>query len=225
MEIPVNKQSPREYVPAIKSESWLLLYDPLLRWTMRESTFKRRLVEQARIEPRHRVLDLGCGTATLTILIRRAQPAAEVVGLDADPKILELARAKVSKSGLAIPCVCGMSFELPYADASFDRVLSSLLFHHLTRENKLRTLGEVYRVLRREGELHVADYGKPQNALMRLAFRVVEIVDGRETTEDHVCGLLPGLFRQAGFVAAEQTAQFTTVSGTLVLYKARKPAP
>ena len=63
-----------EYVPALRYDWLTSLYDPLLRWTVRESAFKRRLVQQARIHERHRILDLGCGTATLTLLINDLPP-------------------------------------------------------------------------------------------------------------------------------------------------------
>jgi ubiquinone/menaquinone biosynthesis C-methylase UbiE len=131
---------------------------------MREAAFKRRLVEQARMESGYHVLDLGCGTATLTILVKQAHPDAEVVGLDGDQRILDIARAKIAKAGLAIALDRGMAYDLPYRDHSFDRVLCSLVIHHLTRENKLRALREVMRVLKPGGELHVADFGKPHNA-------------------------------------------------------------
>ena len=66
------------YIPA-RSFDWLTpLYDPFIRWTTREMTFKPHLVRRARIEPGHRVLDLGCGTATLTILAKQAHPDADV---------------------------------------------------------------------------------------------------------------------------------------------------
>ena len=212
-----------EYIPALKY-AWLSpLYDPLLRWTMRESTFKSRLVEQARIEKDHRVLDLGCGTATLTLLSKRDHPGANVIGLDGDSKVLAIARAKAAKAGLDVTLDHGMAFELPYPDDSFDRVFSSLLFHHLTREIKDRTLREVFRVLRPGGELHVADWGKPQNWLMRMAFLFVQMLDGFSTTVDNVSGLLPELFRAAGFEEVQETAQYATIVGTLSLYKARKP--
>lgn len=124
------------YVPAL-SYKWLTpLYDSLIRWTMPEYTFKRRLIRQARIKSSHLVLDLGCGTATLTRLIKRTHPEASVGGIDGDAKILEIARRKANDSGLDIIFAQGMAFNLPYSDASFDRVLSSLVFHHLTRENK-----------------------------------------------------------------------------------------
>jgi ubiquinone/menaquinone biosynthesis C-methylase UbiE len=98
-----------------------------------------------------------------------------------------------------------------------------LVFHHLTRENKLRTPAEVFRILRPGGELHIADYGKPQNRLMRGAFKLVEKFDGRETPAENVKGLLPELLQQAGFEDVKRTAQFMTITSTLALYRGRKP--
>ena len=212
-----------EYIPALKYDWLTPLYDPLVRWTLRESTFKRHLVKQAGIDRGHRVLDLGCGTGTLTLLIKSHYPKAEVFGLDADPKVLAVARAKAAKAGLIVRLDHGMAFELPYPDASFDRVISSLLFHHLTREKKERTLKEVFRVLRQGGELHVADWGKARNWPMRVAFLLVQMLDGFETTADNVNGLLPEMFRSAGFEEVQEPTRYMTIVGALALYKARKP--
>jgi ubiquinone/menaquinone biosynthesis C-methylase UbiE len=170
------------------------------------------------------VLDLGCGTGTLTLLIKSHHPKADVVGLDADAKVLEIARQKAAEAGLNVSLDRGMAYDLPYPDASFDRVISSLLFHHLTRENKAWTLREIFRVLRPQGELHVADYGRAQNKLMRMAFLFVQILDGFATTGDNVRGFLPELFRDAGFKDIVEPTQYMTVAGTLSLYRARKPA-
>ena len=115
----------QKYVPALTYEWLTSFYDPLIRWTTREVAFKRRLVKQAEITNGHRVPDLGCGTATLTILVKAMHPGAEVIGLDGDPKILGLARAKVAKAGLDITLDEGQAFELPYDNSSFDRVVSS----------------------------------------------------------------------------------------------------
>jgi len=212
-----------EYIPALKYRLLTSLYDPLLCWVLRESKFKRCLVEQAGIESGHRVLDLGCGTGTLALMIKRTQQEAEVVGLDGDPKVLEIAKAKVARSGQEITMDYGMAYELPYPDDSFDRVLSSLLFHHLSRENKVNTLTEVFRVLRPGGQLHVADWGAPSNISMRIAFLSVQMLDGFKTTADNVKGLLPEMFSSAGFEEAQESAQYMTISGTLSLYRARKP--
>jgi predicted RNA methylase len=76
-----------KYIPTL-SFAWLTpLYDPILKWGLREQTFKRRLIQQANIQPGMRVLDLGCGTPTLSILTKQTYPNAEVVGLDGDPAV------------------------------------------------------------------------------------------------------------------------------------------
>ncbi|MCZ7380909.1 MAG: methyltransferase domain-containing protein [Candidatus Methanoperedens sp.] len=208
----------RKYIPALSFEWLTALYDPVML-LMRESTFKRSLVEKANIKNGYRVLDIGCGTATLTILIKKTYPGAEVTGLDGDPKILEIARAKVANAGLDIALDTGMSFELPYPDCFFDRVVSSLVFHHLTREDKARTFKEIFRVLRSGGELHVADFGKPHNALMYLISLVFRHL---EEAGDNIRDLLPEMFQKAGFERVEETARFMTPFGTLSLYRARK---
>lgn len=209
-----------KYIPAL-SFDWLTpLYDPLLRWGMREETFKRALIRQARIQPGHRVLDLGCGTGTLTVLIKQLHPSADVVGLDVDPQVLEIARAKADNAGVEITLDHGLAFQLPYPDASFDRVLSSLVLHHLTSENKQRAFREVHRVLQAGGELHVVDFGQPHSAYARLASPLVRRL---EEAADNVDGLLPKMMRRAGFEPVDEPARFTTIFGGLSLYRARKP--
>jgi len=212
-----------QYKPALNF-GWLTsLYDPLMRWTMPEAGFKQRLIEQSKIENGHQVLDVGCGTGTMTIDIKRLHPGADVYGLDGDAKVLDIARQKATADGASVSFVEGMSYDLEYEDDFFDRALSSLLFHHLSRENKDRTLREVFRVLKPAGELHVADWGKASNVLMRAAFLGVQMLDGFDTTTDHVKGHLPGMVRAAGFTDVEVTGEFGTIFGTLALLRARKP--
>lgn len=210
------------YIPAL-SYDWLTpFYDPVVRLTTREGAVKKALIEQSNVEAASRVLDLACGTGTLTVLIKNAASRAEVIGVDGDRKILKIAAAKAKKADLDIRFDEGMSFDLPYLDAFFDRVFSSLFFHHLTRENKLKTLREVRRVLKSGGELHVADWGLPANFLMRIASRGIELLDGAETTADSFAGLLPKLMADAGFEAIKETNHFNSAFGTIRLLKSRK---
>jgi SAM-dependent methyltransferase len=113
-----------------------------------------------------------------------------------------------------------MAFQLPYPDGSYDRVLCSLVLHHLTTENKGRALKEVHRVLRPGGELHVADLGKPGNF---PAFFISLFIRLFEDVKDNIKGLLPEMFAHAGFYQIEETARYMTIVGTLAFYMARKP--
>ena len=119
----------RTFIPAA-GHDWLLpLYDPFCKWMGGES-LHRQLVDQADIRPSQRVLEIGCGTGSLAILVKRLHPGAEVVGLDPDRKALTRARRKTERDALSVQLDRGFSDELPYADASFDRVLSAFMFHH-----------------------------------------------------------------------------------------------
>ena len=208
-----------KYIPALRF-GWLTpVYDPVLRRMLPEVALKQRLIAQAQIAAGQRVLDLGVGTGTLTVRIKQNCPDAEVVGLDGDATILALAREKAAAVGAALRFDQGLATALPYDDATFDRVLSSLMLHHLTTADKGRALREAWRVLRPGGELHVLDFGPPQNAPAWLISRVFRRM---ERTADNITGRLPEIFRQAGFTAVEQTAQQTTILGTLTLYRGRK---
>ena len=208
-----------KYIPAL-SFGWLTpLYDPILKWGMREEYFKLKLIQQAKIQPGMRVLDLGCGTGTLTILIKQLHPDAEVVGLDGDRTVLEIARSKAHQVGVDITLDHGMAFQLPYPDSSFDRVLSSLVIHHLTTDDKQRTMREIYRVLRPGGELHIVDFGKPRHVYARLISLIMRRL---EQAADNIQGLLPGMIHAAGFDQVHEPAQYRTLFGDLSLYWARK---
>jgi ubiquinone/menaquinone biosynthesis C-methylase UbiE len=147
----------KAYLPAAGRDWALPLYDPLVKLLGIDAA-RRALLDQAAIRPAHRVLDIGCGTGTLATLIKRVHRDAEVVGLDPDPKALARARRKAAQAATAIRFDQGFSDELPYPDASFDRVFSTFMFHHLREDQKERTLREVRRVLARGGSFHMLDF-------------------------------------------------------------------
>ena len=217
------KPSSTSYIPALGYRWLTRLYDPVVRLTTREATFKRALLQQASLRAGHRVLDLGCGTGTLALLVKRAHGGAEVFGLDADTDALNLARKKLEAAGVEVHLDQGLASTLPYRAESFDRVLSSLFCHHLSSIFKLEAMREVSRVLVPGGQVHIADWGKPANPLMRMAFVGVQLLDGFTTTSDNVQGRLPGLLGLAGFEEVKTVNCFSTPLGTISLYRAHKP--
>ena len=192
--------------------------------TIREHLWRNALITSASLARGQRVLDVGCGTGTLLINAKQREPSLVVHGIDGDRGILERARKKAQGAGATIEFRTGMSFALPYPDGCFDLVLSSLFFHHLTTEAKRQTFGEMYRVTRTGGGIHIADWGVPQNALMRTLYLCIQLLDGFETTGDNARGLLPVLMEQCGFVNVQLVAQVATLFGTLAVHSGVKAA-
>ena len=212
-----------DFVTALRVPALTRFYDPVVALTTRETTFKRRLIEQASPAAGEKILDLGCGTGTLALLIKQTEREAELFGLDADPEMLARARAKAEASGLEIHFEEGFADRLPNEDASFDKVVSTLFFHHLERAVKEQTAAEIARVLSPGGQLHVADWGRPSDALMRGLSLSIRLLDGFEPTRDNFSGALPSIFEQAGLTAVEQAGSMPTVFGTMAFYRAARP--
>lgn len=213
----------RPFLPAL-AYGWLTPYfDRVIALTIREDAFRQQLIDQANLASANRVLDLGCGTGTLAVRIQRQFPHLCITGLDADEAMLKRARAKAIGANMDVKFDRGFSQSLPYDDGVFDRVVSTLFFHHLDREQKEATFREVRRVLEPGGELHIADWGSPTGPLMRAMFQVVRWSDGLAVTRDNVTGQLPALVEQAGFVDVRETHAMNMLFGTVRFLAATKP--
>ena len=219
----MTRPAPDAYIPPLRFHFLTRFYDALVRWTTREAVFKEALLAQLGRAPGERLLDVGCGTATLSIALARRFPEARVVGLDADGAALGIARAKAADARVRLEFEQAFADRMPFPSGSFDTAVSSLFFHHLTRDVKAAALAEIFRVLRPGGALHVADWGRPTNLALRAGFLLVQALDGRGTTRDSVTGVLPEMISQAGFVDVRHTGDFATVLGTMALYSAAKP--
>ncbi len=210
-------EEPRKtYLPGM-GHDWLLpLYDPLLKLLGFES-IHRQLVEQAGIRPNHRVIEIGCGTGNLLILIKRLHPQAEVVGLDPDPKALARAWRKAEREAISVQLDRGFAEELPYPDASFDRVFSAFMFHHLEPDEKEETLQEAQRVLKPGGSLHLLDFG---GANARSDGFIARLLHRSELLRDNFGDRIPTLMREAGFADPTEVAHRVTIFGRVTYYRA-----
>ena len=206
----------RTFLPAAGYDWLLPLYDPFQKLFLGNWAY-RQLVDQADLHPQQRLLEIGCGTGNVTVLAKRLHPQVEVVGLDPDPKALDRARRKFAKEALPVQLDRGFSDVLPYHDRSFDRVVSSLMFHHLSLDEKTKTLREVRRVLKSGGSLHLLDCGgaseRPTGFLARL-------LDHSEHVRGNAGDRIPVLMRDAGFTDAAEVAHRTTIFGRIAFFRA-----
>jgi len=207
----------QKYVPAL-SFRWLTpLYDALIDGPMSMSRMRRELVAGMGDLSNKKILDVGSGTGTMAVMIKQAYSAAEVVGLDGDPQILEIARSKARDLGIEIQFDQGMSFELPYPDGSFDVVLTTVMLHHLSRSDKQRTAHEMYRVLRSDGQLFGADFVEPRSSFGKA---IRPLTRRFERVADNLDGFLPVMFSEAGFKNYRETNRY--FFGSISLFQGSK---
>lgn len=203
----------RRYFPAAGHDVFLPAYDPIMR-LLRFSRELDRLIAQAALEPSHRVLDIGCGTGTLVVLLKGRCPAIEVTGVDPDPKALKRATRKAARAGVDVRLECAFGDVLPFPDDALDRVFSTMMFHHVPRDEKSRVLAEVHRVLKPGGRLELMDFagGGPPNMVARLIHgsSIGSAADDR----------LVKRMLDAGFAVARRVGDRNTILGPIGFYEA-----
>jgi ubiquinone/menaquinone biosynthesis C-methylase UbiE len=213
------KHHPHDYLPAAGRDSFLPGYDLLTR-LFGFNRVHEQLIAQAELADSHRVLEIGCGTGNLTIRAIRTQPSTEVVGSDPDP--LALRRAQRKAHGInGIRFEQGYAQRLPYSDGEFDRVLSSMMLHHLDADAKTAAAAEAFRVLRPGGRLHLVDMGGDMTAHDGLAARLVK---HSPHAAGNLGGAIPRLLHTAGFGCTEVATQRHRFVGRLTYYRATRPA-
>jgi ubiquinone/menaquinone biosynthesis C-methylase UbiE len=213
----------RTYLPPAGSNWALPLYDPMVKLMGAEGV-KRTLLSQAALRPDHRVLDVGCGTGTLATQIKQEYGVSEVIGLDPDPKALTRAVGKAVRAGVSVRFDRGYADELPYPDASFDRVFSSFMFHHLREQDRPRALREARRVLSPGGSLHMVDALRPETDSSTWWTRMLR---SNPHLKDNASSRVLMLMTEAGFSSAEQVGQTVILFGLVrvAFYKASGSKP
>jgi ubiquinone/menaquinone biosynthesis C-methylase UbiE len=207
----------KPFIPAAGSD-WLLPFYDLFTKLLGVEAAHRRLLEQAEIQPKHRVLEIGCGTGNLTILAKRLYPSAEVLGIDPDSKALSRARKKARRAGLLIEFRQAFSEQLPFPDASFDRVLSAFMLHHIQPDLKSSALREVYRVLKPDGSLQLADFEEGEHP---QGHRFASTHHSHDETRFH--HTISHLMEQAGFDNVTEISQQANILGRVAYYGASRP--
>lgn len=212
-----------DFVPALGRAGNIDRYDRVIALMTRERRWRSALVELIDPQPGERIVDIGCGTGTLAIVLWQKAPGALVTGVDPDPAVLAIARAKAAAAPVDWVHAMGDALDdIPHL-AGCDRITSSLVLHQCPVAVKSSILRQKWRLLRPGGQMFIADYGEQRSFLMRLLFRQVQMIDGFDLTEPNAKGCLPGLMEDAGFEDVAERAVIPTPTGSISLYSAVKP--
>lgn len=204
----IDRLQASEHAPA--TEGYTLgalagLYDALTRMMGIGRAFRDWTVELAQVKPGDRVLDVGCGTGSLTIVAKeRAGSAGEVHGVDAAPEMIDTARRKAAQVGADVDFQVGLIEGIPFPGDQFDVVLSSLMLHHLPDDLKRKGLAEIHRVLKPGGCLLAVDFGPPTNPLTKIL--AAPILSREEYVRSNIRGELPAMMEGTGFTGVEPVA-------------------
>lgn len=199
----------RPYLPGM-GRHWLLpFYDPFTRLAG-VPRLHEQLLDRAGLRSGQRVLEIGCGTGNLLTALGRRRLGVEALGIDPDPAALRRARRKAARVKAPIRYERAFADDLPVPDGSFDRVLSSLMLHHLDGDERIRALRETRRVLRPGGELHLVDVDGSQ-------FK-------RGATDPRAAGCVPEQvladLGEAGLTGAAENGRGRAWFGGFVFYRA-----
>jgi demethylmenaquinone methyltransferase/2-methoxy-6-polyprenyl-1,4-benzoquinol methylase/phosphoethanolamine N-methyltransferase len=198
---------------------WAPFYDGVVNiMTLGQARRLRALtVDQALLKPGETILDVGCGTGSVTIPAKqRVGQNGRAAGIDPAPEMITVARQKAGRAGQDIDFRVGVVESLPFPNDSFDAVTSSLMMHHLPHDLQVRGLAEIYRVLKPGGRLLIVDMMKPGGSFFQQLFVALSMHHGLQFgIED-----LPEMLREAGFGEIKQLERRFLIVGFV---RAAKP--
>lgn len=192
-----------KHAPALIN-TWLTsFYDPIVNIFGVGTILQKKTLQEITLQDGQRFLDVGCGTGTLVMFVKKKYPKSEIIGLDPDKYVLEIAKRKAKKNNLKIEFIQSGAEKLPFSSNSFDTIVSSLAFHHLPTKIKKQALKEIYRVLKPNGQFLLIDIGKPKNIPWKILLTIESIVEPKEYIKDNLEGKLSSFMEETKFILKE----------------------
>lgn len=198
------------------------LFDALLVAAAREASFRAALSRLANAGEQDRLLDLGCGTGSLALLLKTLHPEAEVFAVGEDPETLEFAREKAEVKRLRIDFHQAAIASLPFGEGEFDVIVSGLALYPRPPQSRESALKEAFRVLRPGGVFLLAGWEKPPTFGNLKSFWG-HFIEEFKSLSSNFRGRLPALASHAGFDGFTEVLREPTAHGTLSFHRARRP--
>jgi len=218
----MTKSEKRDFIPALGYDWLTKFYDLTIRLTMPEKEFRNKLIQYLDPKEKDTILEFGFGTGQNLKIAKQLSPKATFIGLDIDPKVKKIAEHNLNSAHLDISLELYDGRIFPFESEKFDKVYSSLVFHHLDTKTKKHCLNEIFRVLKPNGVLLIGDWGKPKTKISRLQFYLVQLFDGFKTTNENVKGLIPVFMTDCKFKNVKEIDAIKTQIGTYCYYKGTK---
>lgn len=210
------------YTPALGYAGLTPAYDLMIRLVTRERRWRSLLLRQLAPKPGEAILDVGCGTGTFAIMAKQAAPRAKVVGLDPDPEVLKRAKDKAGRARVDIEWRIGFARDAGRSAGQFDKAVSSLVFHQIPAIEKRAGLEGMMAAIRTGGEIHIADYCRQPDWLMRQLFRTIQLLDGPANTGANADGAIEELLASHAGRMILPEALVRTPTGVISLFRLQK---
>jgi len=200
-------------------EKMVQSYDSYMRKITlgRERALREMTVSLAQVKAGDRVLEVGCGTGTLTLAAKRqAGPSGEVFGIDIIPGMIEASQSKAAQAKMEATFQLGSIEDIPFPANQFDVVMCSFMIFHMSEMVRRKGITEIYRVLKPQGRLLVLDLALPARALPRTIAKTLF----RGMLKHDLRELVP-LMEASGFSGVETAPAKLRILGLSVLAFAR----
>lgn len=203
---------------------WLSkVYDPLIKLVLLlcggEKKVRGKFIDFARLKGDETVLDICCGTGTLTLMLAERLEKGAVIGLDLSQDMLEVASRRAGRANTSFRR--GNSEAMPFPDGAFDSAFVSFALHEMPEDARVKTLEETRRVLKPGSSLFILDYALPGGGRRRVFMKgFVKLVEEDYSYRMIAGEQLPRDIRQAGFSLERQEL---ICGGAGQLIEARSP--
>ena len=202
----IIKEKTKNYIPPAHYDFLTTFYDIGCVLLGFGKNFRCRIIQHLGLWGTEHLLDAGCGTGTLLVMLKKYYPEVIAEGLDPDKKALQIASQKSHRNNANILLHCSTMDNMPIESNSYDVIVSSLVFHHLQKDNRFASLKECLRVLRPGGRMLLVDFGPPRpyivDRILSGLFSLFEpIEDGRK-------GRIPELILKAGFSKVNEVEKY-----------------
>ena len=140
----------------------------------RERVLRDETVNLAQVKAGDCILEIGCGTGTLTLAAKRkAGPSGKAFGIDTIPGMIEASQRKAAEANEDITFQPGSIDNIPFSANQFDVVMCSFMIFHMPESVRRKGIAEIHRVLKPQGRLLVLDMALPAQPLSRAIAKML----------------------------------------------------